>query len=122
MPPTQPIKNMADELPILSELELRSLQIDLELRDVWDLTDQVPKRWKRCHLEFMAGALRVAYDRGVAAGKDDGFRDGYAEGQSTGFNDGHDKGFARGFDAGLEEALLRAAAAAASGATRTSEA
>jgi hypothetical protein len=52
----------------LSPFELRCLDIDVELRDVWALLDQLPGRWKKRQLQFFAGALRVSYDRGLTLG------------------------------------------------------
>lgn len=72
----------------LSPFELRCLDIDVELRDVWALLDQLPGRWKKRQLQFFAGALRVSYDRGLTAGKLAGFDEGFEEGHEQGYAEG----------------------------------
>jgi hypothetical protein len=72
----------------LSPLELRCLDIDVELRDVWALLDQLPGRWKKRRLQFFAEALRVSYDRGLSAGKLAGFDEGFEEGHELGYAEG----------------------------------
>ena len=72
----------------LSPMELRCLDIDVGLRDVWALLDQLPGRWKKRQLQFFAGALRVSYERGLTAGKLAGFEKGFEEGHEQGYAEG----------------------------------
>jgi hypothetical protein len=69
-------------------MELRCLDIDVGLRDVWALLDQLPGPWKKRQLQFFAGALRVSYERGLTAGKLAGFEKGFEEGHEQGYAEG----------------------------------
>ena len=68
--------------------ELQSLEIDIELRDVWQLIDQRRDLFDDLRLEIAARAMRVAFDRGrgvgESAGRDAGFEEGYAQGYDDG--------------------------------------
>ena len=53
-----------DNTTEVSALELRCLEIDIELRDVWEVLGQMPDLSEELHLRVAAMATRVAYDRG----------------------------------------------------------
>ena len=78
--------------------ELRSLEIDIELRDVWQLLDQRRDLFDDRRLEITARAMRVAFDRGRCLGETAGEAAGYEEGYMRGYDDGcadaYDQGFA----------------------------
>jgi len=67
----------SDDLPALDATSLRCLEIDVELRDAWELLDLAPDVWDDVHLEIIAWAMRVAYDRGRARGETEGRAAGY---------------------------------------------
>jgi hypothetical protein len=58
-----------DDLPELDATRLRSLEIDIELRDIWELLDQRRDVWDDLQLAVTARAMRVAYDRGLRNGE-----------------------------------------------------
>ena len=68
--------------------ELQSLDIDIELRDVWQLVDQRRDLFDDLRLEIAARAMRVAFDRGRCVGETAGRDAGYDEGYAQGYDDG----------------------------------
>jgi hypothetical protein len=58
-----------DDLPELDATRLRSLEIDIELRDIWERLDQRRDVWDDLQLAVTARAMRVAYDRGLRNGE-----------------------------------------------------
>ena len=67
--------------------ELQSLEIDIELRDVWQLIDQRRDLFDDLRLEITARAMRVAFDRGRCLGETAGEAAGYEEGYTQGYDD-----------------------------------
>ena len=68
-------------------LELRSLEVDFELRDVWEQLDRLGGSWPPALLDVTAKALRVAFARGRAEGLTEGRENGYADGYYQGRED-----------------------------------
>ena len=88
-----------DNPPAPHAWELRSLEIDIELRDVWRLLDQRRDLFDDLRLEIAARAMRVAFDRGRCLGKAEGEASGYEDGYALGYDDGYAEGFDQGFEA-----------------------
>ena len=82
--------------------ELQSLQIDIELRDVWQLIDQRRDLFDDLRLEITAKAMRVAFERGRCFGETASEAAGYDEGYTHGYDDGCAEG--EGFDRGCAAA------------------
>ncbi len=62
-----------DHLPALDPTTLLCLEIDIELRNAWELLDQANDTWDDGHLAVIASAMRVAFVLGRrAAGSEDG--------------------------------------------------
>jgi len=101
--PIVPRVSPPDSLPNLPELsptDRRVLEIDIELRDLWGLlgTSEI---WEDVRqLTIAANVMRVAYERGFAAGEEAGFDGGYTEGLYTGYPLGYEEGLADGNTAG----------------------
>jgi hypothetical protein len=72
------------DLPALDPTSLLCLEIDIELRDAWELLDLAPDVWDDLPLEIIAWAMRVAYDRGRGRGETEGRAAGYEEGYEDG--------------------------------------
>ena len=68
--------------------ELQSLEIDIELRDVWWLIDQRRDLFDDLQLAITARAMRVAFDRGRCLGEAAGEAAGYEDGYIQGYDDG----------------------------------
>ena len=68
--------------------ELRSLEIDIELRDVWQLIDQRRDLFDDLRLEITARAMRVAFERGRGLGETASEAADYEEGYTQGYDDG----------------------------------
>ena len=79
--------------------ELQSLQIDIELRDVWQLIDQRRDLFDDLRLEITARAMRVAFERGRCLGETAGEAAGYEEGYTQGYDDGCAEGYDQGYAA-----------------------
>ena len=79
-----------DRPPALDATALLCLEIDIELRDAWELLDQATDAWNDGHLAVIASAMRVAYERGrcqgETAGRDAGYQDGYEDGRQEGYD------------------------------------
>jgi flagellar biosynthesis/type III secretory pathway protein FliH len=83
-----------DDPPALDPTTLLCLEIDIELRDAWELLDQAPDIWDDLHLAITASAMRVAYDRGRRQGETAGRAAGYEDGYEDGHQEGYDSAFA----------------------------
>lgn len=68
--------------------QLRSLEIDIELRDVWELIDQRRDLFDEPRLDIAARAMRVAFDRGRRLGETAGEAAGYERGYTDGYDEG----------------------------------
>jgi flagellar biosynthesis/type III secretory pathway protein FliH len=79
-----------DDPPALDPTTLLCLEIDIELRDAWELLDQAPDTWDDRHLAVIASAMRVAFDRGRRQGETAGRAAGYQDGYEDGHQEGHD--------------------------------
>ena len=82
------------DAPALDPTTLLCLDIDVELRDAWELLDQVPDVWDDLHLAVVASAMRVAYERGRRRGETAGRAAGYQDGYEDGHEEGYDTAFA----------------------------
>ncbi len=78
--------------------ELRSLEIDIELRDIWQAIDQRRDLFDDLQLEITARAMRAAFERGrllgEAASEDAGYEEGYIQGYDDGCAEGAEQGYA----------------------------
>jgi hypothetical protein len=95
--------------------QLWSLGVDIELRDVWEVLDQMPDMWDDLHLAVIASVMGVAFDRGHRHGKVAGYDERYYEGHDEGYRDGHDEGYRDGYDDGHAEGQKAASADASGG-------
>jgi flagellar biosynthesis/type III secretory pathway protein FliH len=68
--------------------QLQCLEIDIELRDVWEVLDEMPDFSDDLQRTVTAMAMRIAYERG--------YRNGETAGQQAGFDDGHAQGYDEG--------------------------
>lgn len=76
-------RHTPNNLPKLPAVEKRSLEIDLELRDVWELLDASDLANDLQHLAVAANMMRVAYDRGLRHGQAEGFLAGQIAGRAA---------------------------------------
>ena len=83
------------DLPALDPTSLLCLEIDIELRDAWELLDLAPERGDDLPLGIIAWAMRLAYAsgryRGETEGRAAGYTDGYEDGRQQ---DRYDNAFA----------------------------
>jgi hypothetical protein len=89
---------ISDDLPELNATQLLSLEIDVELRDVWEQLDQRPDLWDDLLLRVTACAMRVAFERGRCQGEAADKDDAYEKGYSAGYEQGHEEGYEEGYD------------------------
>jgi hypothetical protein len=82
--------------------QLQSLEIDIELRDVWQLVDQRRDLFDEPRLEITARAMRVAFERGRCLGETGGRDAGYEEGYMHGYDDGCAEAYDQGCAAAAE--------------------
>ena len=83
-----------DYPPALDPTTSLCLEIDIELRDAWELLDQASETWDDRHLAVIANAMRVAYVRGRRQGETAGRAAGYQDGYEDGHQEGSDSAFA----------------------------
>jgi hypothetical protein len=69
------------DLPALDPTSLLCLEIDIELRDAWELLDLAEEPGDDLPLGIIAWAMRLAYASGRYRGETEGYRDGYEDGR-----------------------------------------
>jgi flagellar biosynthesis/type III secretory pathway protein FliH len=81
-----------DDPPALDPETLLCVEIDIDLRDVWEALDQALEVWDDQHLAVTASAMRVAYERGRVQGETEGISAGHQAGYEDGYEDGREDG------------------------------